>query len=232
MDKVRNYRKKNIQQKYLHNPDAVEQFELAMNTLLQSNLRFSKEAFKRQGVPREVIDNLYPHYIEEKRARIELNCSIANKKLWQTKAIKASKTVSQLATEALNGIRVYTPKSTFDEESMRKVLGMRSRLNASINQMAKWCNTHGAGVEIINVLAELRDIQNHTRDIDDSLLAIIDGSKTSVSRTDAYNYQSDDVHELLSWHDENYPQPDLQDIDIGDTDDVWDTQFSDGVEDY
>ncbi|NOF89092.1 hypothetical protein GWZ50_15155 [Vibrio cholerae] len=140
---------------------------------------------------------------DEKHARIELNCSIAQKMQWKAKAEKAQITLSKLVTEALNNARVYIPVPNFEQEAIKEILKMQSQLNAHTNQIARWCNTHAQGVEAISVLAELNEIRNQVLNIDDQLMRIMDNSQRHYSARRSNKYQDESVHDILSRSNED-----------------------------
>lgn len=198
------YKKKSIQQAHLDNVNSVLPFEAALYEIAQEEQRrISKIALKRKGVPSEAVEGLFNYYVEEKRARIELNCSIAQKMQWKAKAEKAQITLSKLVTEALNNARVYIPAPTFEQEAIKEILKMQSQFNAHTNQIAKWCNTHKQGVEAISVLAELDEIRNQVLNIDDQLLRIMDNSQRHYSARRSNNYQDETIHDILSRSNED-----------------------------
>lgn len=204
MHRTLQYKKKAIQQTHLDNLHSVLPFEAALYEIAQEEQKpISKIALKRKGIPPEVITALYPYYVDEKHARIELNCSIAQKMQWKAKAEKAQITLSKLVTEALNNARVYVPVPNFEQEAIKEILKMQSQLNAHTNQIAKWCNTHKQGVESISVLAELNEIRNQVLNIDDQLMRIMDNSQRHYSTRRSNNYQDESIHDILSRSNED-----------------------------
>ncbi|EGR4110797.1 hypothetical protein DDN58_17105 [Vibrio cholerae] len=204
MHRTLQYKKKAIQQTHLDNLHSVLPFEAALYEIAQEEQKpISKIALKRKGISPESVDALYSYYIEEKHARIELNCSIAQKMQWKAKAEKAQITLSKLVTEALNNARVYIPVPNFEQEAIKEILKMQSQLNAHTNQIAKWCNTHKQGVESISVLAELNEIRNQVLNIDDQLMRIMDNSQRHYSTRRSNNYQDESIHDILSRSNED-----------------------------
>lgn len=205
MHRTLQYKKKAIQQTHLDNLHSVLPFEAALYEIAQEEQQrpISKIALKRKGILPEVVTALYPYYVDEKHARIELNCSIAQKMQWKAKAEKAQITLSKLVTEALNNARVYIPVPNFEQEAIKEILKMQSQLNAHTNQIARWCNTHKMGVEAISVLVELNEIRNQVLNIDDQLMRIMDNSKRHYSARRSNNYQDESIHDILSRSNEN-----------------------------
>ncbi|WP_257969716.1 hypothetical protein [Vibrio parahaemolyticus] len=113
---------------------------------------------KDTGLNSSEVDALYHHYCEAKSTRIEMNCTLLDKKIWKYKAEQAGKTVSQIASESLHKTRIIVP---FAEQTRKEMLGViheRVRFNSLLNQTVKWCNTHKSGVEAVQILLELNQL--------------------------------------------------------------------------
>ncbi len=96
MHRTLQYKKKALQQAHLDNVNSVLPFESALYDRAQEEQKpISKIALKRKGVPSEAVEGLFDYYVEEKRARIELNCSIAQKMQWKVKDENAQNTHSK-----------------------------------------------------------------------------------------------------------------------------------------
>ncbi|EJG1183880.1 hypothetical protein CVA83_RS00040 [Vibrio parahaemolyticus] len=156
---IKKYKKKQIEKHYLNNPKLTEIFEEKLEHCVEHNIKISKNRLKKDtGLNSSEVDALYHHYCEAKSTRIEMNCTLLDKKIWKYKAEQAGKTVSQIASESLHKTRIIVP---FAEQTRKEMLGViheRVRFNSLLNQTVKWCNTHKSGVEAVQILLELNQL--------------------------------------------------------------------------
>ncbi|MHA2938784.1 hypothetical protein ACXJY6_10895 [Vibrio sp. RC27] len=71
---------------------------------------FKKTISERIDVDQSTLDLVYPYFAERKNARIEMQCTIVEKKLWQHKAIQAKTSVSKLISHTLKDLKVIVPR--------------------------------------------------------------------------------------------------------------------------
>ncbi|MDE1243958.1 hypothetical protein [Vibrio aestuarianus] len=156
---IKKYKKKQIEEHYLNNPKLTEIFEEKLEHCVEHNIKISKNRLKKDtGLNSSEVDALHHHYCEAKSTRIEMNCTLLDKKIWKYKAEQAGKTVSQIASESLHKTRIIVP---FAEQTRKEMLGViheRVRFNSLLNQTVKWCNTHKSGVEAVQILLELNQL--------------------------------------------------------------------------
>jgi 1,4-dihydroxy-2-naphthoyl-CoA synthase len=156
---TKKYKKKQIEEHYLTNPKLTSIFEEKLDYCVAHNIKITKTRMKKETKlkPAEV-DALYHHYCEAKSTRIEMNCTILDKKIWKHKADQAGKTVSQIASESLHKTRIIVPFAEQTRKEMLGVINERVRFNSLLNQTVKWCNTHKSGAEAIQILLELNQL--------------------------------------------------------------------------
>ncbi|MEZ9438199.1 hypothetical protein BCS84_06490 [Vibrio cyclitrophicus] len=153
------YKKKQIEEHYLNNSKLTSIFEEKLDYCVEHNIKISKNRMKKETKlkPAEV-DALYHHYCEIKSTRIEMNCSLLDKKIWKYKAKQAGKTVSHIASESLYKTKIIVPFAEQTRKEMLGVINERVRFNSLLNQTVKWCNTHKSGAESIQILLELNQL--------------------------------------------------------------------------
>lgn len=152
-------KKYKIKEHYLNNPKLTEIFEEKLEHCVEHNIKISKNRLKKDtGLNSSEVDALYHHYCEAKSTRIEMNCTLLDKKIWKHKAEQAGKTVSQIASESLHKTRIIVPFAEQTRKEMLGVINERVRFNSLLNQTVKWCNTHKSGAEAIQILLELNQL--------------------------------------------------------------------------
>ncbi|CAH1212115.1 hypothetical protein THOG11_40199 [Vibrio harveyi] len=156
---TKKYKKKQIEEHYLNNPNLTSIFEEKLDYCVEHSIKISKNRMKKETKlkPAEV-DALYRHYCEARSTRIEMNCTLLDKKIWKHKANQAGKTVSQIASESLHKTRIIVPFAEQTRKEMLGVINERVRFNSLLNQTVKWCNTHKSGAESIQILLELNQL--------------------------------------------------------------------------
>ena len=156
---TKKYKKKQIEEHYLTNPKLTSIFEEKLDYCVAHTIKITKTRMKKETKlkPAEV-DALYHHYCEAKSTRIEMNCTLLDKKIWKYKAEQAGKTVSQIASESLHKTRIIVPFAEQTRKEMLAVINERVRFNSLLNQTVRWCNTHKSGAETIQVLLELNQL--------------------------------------------------------------------------
>ncbi|CDU08799.1 hypothetical protein [Vibrio coralliirubri] len=166
-------KKQQIQHAYLQDQAIKNLFEFEIDKLIKNNRTVSKSALKQSpDLAHSMVESVYPYYATSKNARIELNCSIVDKKTWQHKAKQADTTVSQLAIESLNRVQIKIPFTKKLQAELNAVALERVRFNSLLNQLARWCNTHKSGIETVQVLAELNYLQKQFDDHDLRMMQI------------------------------------------------------------
>ncbi|MCL9774592.1 hypothetical protein [Vibrio methylphosphonaticus] len=156
---TKKYKKKQIEDHYLSNSKLTSIFEVKLDYCIKHNIKITKTRMKKETKlkPAEV-DALYHHYCEAKNTRIEMNCTLLDKKTWKHKAEQAGKTVSQITSESLHKTKIIVPFAEQTRKEMLDVINERVRFNSLLNQTVRWCNTHKSGAETIQVLLELNQL--------------------------------------------------------------------------
>ncbi|MDW1837970.1 MULTISPECIES: hypothetical protein [Vibrio] len=156
---TKKYKKKQIEEHYLNNPKLTEIFEEKLEFCVKHNIKITRNRMRKETKLKSAeVDSLYHHYCEAKSTRIEMNCTLLDKKIWKYKAEQAGKTVSQIASESLHKTRIIVPFAEKTRKEMLGVINERVRFNSLLNQTVKWCNTHKSGAESIQILLELNQL--------------------------------------------------------------------------
>ncbi|EJG1860621.1 hypothetical protein D8T51_22055 [Vibrio vulnificus] len=156
---TRKYKKKQITEHYLNDPKLSELFEKSLDNCVENNIKISKNRLKKEtGLKSAEVDALYHHYCEAKNTRMEMNCTLLDKKIWKNKAKQANKTVSQILSESLYKTQIIVPCAEQTRKEMLGVIHERVRFNSLLNQTVKWCNTHKSGAEAVQILLELNQL--------------------------------------------------------------------------
>lgn len=171
----KNRNKTDIRNKYLQDQSIRTLFESTVDNMIKFDQPISKRALKKQhkDLTHSAVEALYKYYAEDKRDRVELTCSILEKKLWKHKADKAEISVSKLANRSLNNAHIHVPYTAKLQKEIHAVVNERVRFNTLLNQLARWCNTHKSGVEAVQVLAELNHIYKAFEEHDSRVMDII-----------------------------------------------------------
>jgi hypothetical protein len=156
---AKKYKKKQIEEHYLSNSKLTSIFEEKLDYCVEHNIRVTKTRMKKETkLKLAEVNALYHHYCEAKNTRIEMNCTLLDKKTWKHKAEQAGKTVSQIASESLHKTKIIVPFAELTRKEMLCVINERVRFNSLLNQTVKWCNTHKSGAESIQILLELNQL--------------------------------------------------------------------------
>ncbi|RJX70917.1 hypothetical protein DZ860_11315 [Vibrio sinensis] len=192
---TRKYKKKLIDEYYLQDAELAGSFENAIDQLLKNDIRITKNRLKNETKFKSAqLDAFYRFHCKEKKARIEMNCTLLDKKIWKYKAEKAGKTVSQLVAESLHQTYIVVPFTDKTRKEMQQVINERVRFNSLLNQAVKWCNTHKSGVEAIQILLELNQLNKAFEQHDLRVMSILAeplvDHKFRVARVDPLDVQS------------------------------------------
>lgn len=171
---ARKYKKNLISDHYLQDEQNVDIFISELERLIKQNKKVTKKLLKKETkFEGAELDALYEEYCEKKGKRIEMQCTALEKKTWQHKAHQAETTVSRLVAECLNSTQIYVPITTKYRDEINAVINERVRFNSLLNQTVRWCNTHKSGIETIQILIELKQLNEAFEKHDLEVMSII-----------------------------------------------------------
>ena len=87
-----------------------------------------------------------------KTSWLSFRCTAAELAGWQATATAAGLPLSQLVRRALSRVRTWTASRVDVEQARTREL---ARIGSNLNQLARWANTHQAGLDAVTILTHL-----------------------------------------------------------------------------
>jgi len=97
-----------------------------------------------------------------KLSRLEIRLYPEEKKAIQEKAAKVNSTASELVRESLLRVQVWTAT---DKKAHKERTLQIAKIGANLNHIARWCNTHKATAEAVEVIAHLQAISQELENL-------------------------------------------------------------------
>ena len=87
-----------------------------------------------------------------KTSWLSIRCTAAELAGWQATATAAGLPLSTLVRRALSRVRTWTAGRVDVEQARTREL---ARIGSNLNQLARWANTHQAGLDAVTVITHL-----------------------------------------------------------------------------
>lgn len=86
---------------------------------------------------------------------IRVRCTTEERTRWHRLAAECGLSLSALMRRALDQVRAWSPgRVDLERERIREL----TRIGNNLNQLARWANTHKAGLEAVRVLSRLAEL--------------------------------------------------------------------------
>ena len=89
---------------------------------------------------------------DHKTSWLSIRCTPGELAAWQATATAAGLPLSTLVRRALGRVRTWTAGRVDVEQARTREL---ARIGSNLNQLARWANTHKAGLEAVTIITHL-----------------------------------------------------------------------------